>query len=75
MRDLCLSVVQFLQEDNESTQEEMDGTQRAPEGTSPDGGLLSVTIHSAEDVEGKHHTNPYAEVHFQGEKRKTPVSF
>lgn len=52
----------------------MDGSQRAPEGTSPNGGLLAVTIHSAEEVEGKHHTNPYVEVHFRGEKQKTQVS-
>jgi Ca2+-dependent lipid-binding protein len=35
--------------------------------------LLSVTIHQAEEVEGKHHTNPFVEVHFRGEKRKTSV--
>lgn len=63
----------FKEEDNVSSVEEMEGTQRAPEGTSPNGGLLLVTIHSAEDVEGKHHTNPYAEVHFRGEKQKTQV--
>lgn len=64
----------LLQEDNISTAEELDGTQRAPDGTSPNGGLLSVRIHSAEELEGKHHTNPYVEVHFRGEKQKTAVS-
>jgi len=65
----------FKEDDNESdiAAEAMDGTQRAPEGTSPNGGLLSVTIHQAEEVEGKHHTNPYVEVHFRGEKKKTSV--
>ncbi|KAL0912982.1 hypothetical protein M5K25_016407 [Dendrobium thyrsiflorum] len=37
------------------------------------GGLLSVTIESAEDVEGKHHNNPYAVVLFKGERKKTKV--
>uniref|UniRef100_A0A7N0V5Q2 Synaptotagmin-3-like n=1 Tax=Kalanchoe fedtschenkoi TaxID=63787 RepID=A0A7N0V5Q2_KALFE len=33
--------------------------------------LLQVTIQGAEEVEGKHHTNPYAVIHFKGEARKT----
>ena len=36
-------------------------------------GLLIVTIQSAEDVEGKHHTNPYALVTCKGERKKTKV--
>jgi Ca2+-dependent lipid-binding protein len=61
----------FKEDDNkdEIAAEAMDGTQRAPEGTNPNGGLLSVTIHQAEEVEGKHHTNPFVEVHFRGEKK------
>ncbi|KAJ8624738.1 hypothetical protein MRB53_033268 [Persea americana] len=39
----------------------------APEG----GGMLVVTVHEAQDVEGKHHTNPYVRVLFRGEERKT----
>ena len=50
----------------------MDGSQRGSD--NPNGGLLSVTIHQAEEVEGKHHTNPFVEVHFRGEKKKTSVS-
>lgn len=42
----------------------------APEG----GGMLVVTVHEAQDVEGKHHTNPYVRVLFRGEERKTKVS-
>ncbi|KAM3341147.1 synaptotagmin-3 isoform X1 [Capsicum galapagoense] len=34
-------------------------------------GLLLVNVIAAEDVEGKHHTNPYAVVVVRGEKRKT----
>ncbi|KAL5740792.1 hypothetical protein ACOSQ2_029972 [Xanthoceras sorbifolium] len=34
-------------------------------------GLLLVTVQGAEDVEGKHHNNPYALVLFRGEQRKT----
>ncbi|KAJ7517982.1 hypothetical protein O6H91_21G048700 [Diphasiastrum complanatum] len=37
------------------------------------GGLLFVAIHEGEDLEGKHHTNPYAKVVFKGETRKTKV--
>lgn len=38
-------------------------------------GLLSVMIQEAEDVEGKHHNNPYALIHFRGETKKTKVNF
>lgn len=37
------------------------------------GGVLLVTIHGAEDVEGDRHNNPFALVHFRGDKRKTKV--
>ncbi|KAM7254346.1 hypothetical protein ACFE04_032028 [Oxalis oulophora] len=36
-------------------------------------GLLSVLVHGAEDVEGEHHTNPYALVLFRGERKKTKM--
>ncbi|KAI3957365.1 hypothetical protein MKW98_003086 [Papaver atlanticum] len=36
-------------------------------------GLLSVTVQSAEDVEGKKHNNPYALVLFRGETKKTKL--
>lgn len=47
--------------------------QKAPEGTPPSGGVLVVIVHEAQDVEGKHHTNPYVRVIFKGEERKTKV--
>lgn len=37
-------------------------------------GLLLVTIHGAEDVEGQRHNNPYAVILFRGEKKKTKVA-
>ncbi|KAG2608062.1 synaptotagmin-3-like isoform X1 [Panicum virgatum] len=37
------------------------------------GGVLLVSVENAEDVEGKQHTNPYAEVLFRGERKKTKV--
>ncbi|KAL3700745.1 hypothetical protein R1sor_018767 [Riccia sorocarpa] len=37
----------------------------------PGGGLLVVIIHYAEDLEGKHHTNPYVKITFRGEQRRT----
>lgn len=36
-------------------------------------GVLSVTVQGARDVEGEKHTNPYAVIHFRGEKKKTKV--
>ncbi|CAK7325451.1 unnamed protein product [Dovyalis caffra] len=36
-------------------------------------GLLSVLVQGAEDVEGNHHTNPYALVLFRGERKKTKM--
>jgi hypothetical protein len=38
-------------------------------------GLLSVIVQGAEDVEGKYHINPYALVHFRGERKRTKVNF
>ncbi|KAG0484529.1 hypothetical protein HPP92_008429 [Vanilla planifolia] len=38
---------------------------------SSSGGVLSVTIESAENVEGRHHNNPYAVMLFGGERKKT----
>ncbi|KAK3134401.1 hypothetical protein QOZ80_6AG0548600 [Eleusine coracana subsp. coracana] len=37
------------------------------------GGVLLVSLESAEDVEGKRQTNPYAVVLYKGEQRKTKV--
>ncbi|CAO2815601.1 unnamed protein product [Amaranthus hypochondriacus] len=48
-----------------------DSTQQAPEGTPAGGGVLVVRIHEAQDLEGKHHCNPYVRIIFRGEERKT----
>lgn len=37
-------------------------------------GLLLVLLQGAEDVEGKHRSNPYAVVTFGGEQKKTKVN-
>ncbi|KAI3695909.1 hypothetical protein L1987_78913 [Smallanthus sonchifolius] len=43
-------------------------------GETPSGaGVLLVTVHGAEDVEGQHHNNPYAMVIFRGETKKTKI--
>lgn len=47
--------------------------EKAPENTPEGGGLLVVIVHEAQDVEGKHHTNPYVRILFRGEQRKTKV--
>ncbi|CAK9313429.1 unnamed protein product [Citrullus colocynthis] len=36
-------------------------------------GLLSVKIQGATSVEGKRHSNPYAVMHYRGEKKKTKM--
>ncbi|KAH8498122.1 hypothetical protein H0E87_017156 [Populus deltoides] len=60
----------FKEDDlNKSFKDEVE--QKAPEGTPAGGGLLVVTIHEAQDVEGKHHTNPYVRLLFRGEGMKT----
>jgi hypothetical protein len=65
----------FKEEDMEK--ESMDGTdevQKAPDDTPAGGGLLYVVVHEAQDLEGKHHTNPYAKIIFKGEEKKTKVT-
>jgi hypothetical protein len=53
-------------EGNASARREADGESS--------GGVLLVSVENAEDVEGKRHTNPYAEVLFRGERKKTKVT-
>jgi hypothetical protein len=38
-------------------------------------GLLSVVIQEADEVEGDHHSNPYAVLTFKGERKRTKVQF
>ncbi|KAL5986046.1 hypothetical protein ACLOJK_028036 [Asimina triloba] len=45
--------------------------EKAHENSPSGGGLLVVIVHEAEDLEGKHNTNPYAKILFRGEERKT----
>ncbi|CAL5058423.1 unnamed protein product [Urochloa decumbens] len=53
------------------TSDESGAIEKAPDGTPEGGGLLVLIVHEAQDVEGKHHTNPYARILFKGEERKT----
>eukprot|EP00250_Pteridium_aquilinum_P035462 c9459_g1_i1 orf=161-1768(+) len=50
---------------------EDDEGERPPEGTPQGGGCLVVIVREAEDLEGKHHTNPYARVLYKGTEHKT----
>ncbi|MCL7044050.1 hypothetical protein MKW94_004236 [Papaver nudicaule] len=61
----------FKEEDMPKELEESNGVEKAPEGTPSGGGLLVIIVHEAQDVEGKHHTNPYVRITFRGEERKT----
>ncbi|TMX01990.1 hypothetical protein EJD97_022914 [Solanum chilense] len=51
--------------------EDNDAAHKVPEGTPAGGGVLMIIVHEAQDVEGKHHTNPYVKILFKGEERKT----
>ncbi|XAR52359.1 hypothetical protein NMG60_11020385 [Bertholletia excelsa] len=77
---LQLTYVPF-REDSFDVSEPMNGYGRKESGIdsccgneSPSGaGLLLVTVHGAEDVEGERHNNPYALVLFRGEKKKSKM--
>lgn len=62
-----------FKEDEMPGNEDLNDVQKAPEGTPAGGGVLVVIVHEAEDVEGKHHTNPYVRLIFRGEEKKTKV--
>ncbi|CAI9757997.1 unnamed protein product [Fraxinus pennsylvanica] len=51
--------------------EDTNAVEKAPEGVPEGGGLLVVIVHEAQDLEGKHHTNPSVRLLFRGEERKT----
>ncbi|OMO92773.1 C2 calcium-dependent membrane targeting [Corchorus olitorius] len=61
----------FKDDEIPTTFVESKEVQKAPESTPDGGGVLVVIIHEAQDVEGKHHTNPYVRVLFRGEEKKT----
>lgn len=54
----------------------LDGNGRSSPEEAPlsGAGLLSVRVHGAEDVEGRHHNNPYALLLFRGERKRTKVN-
>ncbi|KAL4187395.1 hypothetical protein AMTRI_Chr09g38820 [Amborella trichopoda] len=68
---LELTYKPFKEEELASEVTEDVTVQNAPEGTPAGGGELVIIVHGAEDLEGKHHTNPYARILFRGEERKT----
>ncbi|TYH29347.1 hypothetical protein ES288_A01G004200v1 [Gossypium darwinii] len=61
----------FKEEELPKTFQQTKTLVRAPDNTPDGGGMLVVIVHEAEDVEGKHHNNPYVRILFRGEKRKT----
>ncbi|CAK8569714.1 unnamed protein product [Lathyrus sativus] len=61
----------FKEDELSKNAEDTNAIEKAPEGTPATGGLLVITIHEAEDLEGKHHTNPFARLLFKGEEKKT----
>ena len=63
----------FKEEDLPKSFEDTKTVQKAPDGTPAGGGVLVVMVHEAQDVEGKHHTNPFVRIIFRGEEKKTKV--
>lgn len=63
----------FKEEDMPKDLDDSGTVAKAPEGTPASGGMLVVIVHEAQDVEGKHHTNPYVRILFRGEEKKTKV--
>ncbi|GAB2292186.1 Synaptotagmin-2 [Dionaea muscipula] len=63
----------FKDDEVRSDPEDPNAVEKAPDGTPAGGGLLVVIVHEAQDVEGKHHTNPYVHLVLKGEERKTKV--
>ncbi|THG15796.1 hypothetical protein TEA_023656 [Camellia sinensis var. sinensis] len=61
----------FTDEEMPKETEDSDTVEKAPEGTPDGGGLLAVIVHEAQDLEGKHHTNPQVRLLFRGEERRT----
>jgi|UniRef100_A0A2N9F9M2 Ca2+-dependent lipid-binding protein len=61
----------FKEEDLPKSFEDTKTVQKAPDGTPAGGGVLVVMVHEAQDVEGKHHTNPFVRIIFRGEEKKT----
>ena len=70
---LELTYKPFKEDEMPNDVEESGAVEKAPEGTPAGGGLLVIIVHEAQDVEGKHHTNPYVRLLFKGEERKTKV--
>lgn len=63
----------FKEEEIPKDVEDPNAVEKAPEGTPTGGGMLVVIVHEAQDVEGKHHTNPHVRLLFRGEEKKTKV--
>ncbi|CAL5416054.1 unnamed protein product [Camellia sinensis] len=61
----------FTDEEMPKETEDSNTVEKAPEGTPDGGGLLAVIVHEAQDLEGKHHTNPQVRLLFRGEERRT----
>lgn len=65
--------IKYLENSNSDVKSERRSN-GAPENQTPGGaGVLSVTVQGAHDVEGEKHNNPYAVIHFRGERKKTKM--
>lgn len=63
----------FKDDEMPNNSEDSNAIEKAPEGTPDGGGLLVVIVHEAQDLEGKHHTNPQVRLIFRGEEKRTKL--
>ncbi|KAA8528765.1 hypothetical protein F0562_036120 [Nyssa sinensis] len=61
----------FADDEIPKESEDPNAVDKAPEGTPDGGGLLVIIVHEAQDLEGKHHTNPHVRLLFRGEEKRT----
>eukprot|EP00271_Cylindrocystis_brebissonii_P006518 TRINITY_DN19297_c0_g1_i1.p1 TRINITY_DN19297_c0_g1~~TRINITY_DN19297_c0_g1_i1.p1 ORF type:complete len:594 (-),score=180.44 TRINITY_DN19297_c0_g1_i1:905-2686(-) len=66
-----LTFVPFSEEEQGRDDEEDDMVYNIPDTVPVGGGLLTVTIHVGEGLEGKSHSNPFVVVRFRQEERQT----
>lgn len=71
--ELELTYKPFDEEQLKKEYGEANAVINAPEGTPEGGGVLVIMVHEAQDLEGKHHTNPSVRIIFRGEEKRTRV--
>ncbi|CAI0411863.1 unnamed protein product [Linum tenue] len=69
-----LTLVPFKEDSSISGRlDQINGSRKGNDDPFNGSGLLSVTVQSAEDVDGESHNNPYATLLFRGERKRTKM--